>query len=626
MCRISGLAGRSDKALVQEMCRIQQHGGPDDEGIEAFDHATLGNRRLSIVDVSGGHQPIPNEDESAWVTFNGEIYNHLDLRAELEKLGHRFRTRSDTEVLVHAYEAWGDAFVERLNGIFAIAIWDDARQRLFLARDQLGVKPLHYARLGGELAFASEAKALLLHPRLERRMNRTAARWFLDQWYVPGEDTFFEGVQRLLPAHALAWERGQVRTWRYWAPPREPLEADEDFYVRRVQEIFEESVAREMQGEVPIGVLLSGGIDSSSVLAVMSKHWQEPVDTFTVGFGEPSDETEDARRTAERFGARHHELLVKGQAIEHTPRCIWHMDEPKRNIEPTFLVAQLARRHVKVLHSGLGGDELFIGYDKDLRLARTKDWPRAIPAALRRAAGTLPMPTDKLEHIRDFVAAYGDPARSVLSFSPTAPLSSREQADVLGPALKDGVPPVAEAYRPYFEDLQGVDFGDAALTVQLRTYMAEDLLTIVDRQLAANGVEGRVPFCNRSLVEFAFRIPLAVRARERKHILRKAMHRILPREIAEARSKRVFGMRSATWFRGGLRDAARRVLTPERLRAQGLVRPAWVERTLGRPHDDAHERAYTHLSNVLALEIWRQLYFEQDDVRRPRVGLDAFAG
>lgn len=627
MCRISGLAGRSDKALVQEMCRIQQHGGPDDEGIVAFDHAVLGNRRLSIVDISGGHQPIPNEDEACWVTFNGEIYNHLDLRAELEKLGHRFRTRSDTEVMVHAYEAWGDRFVERLNGIFAVAIWDEPRKRLFLARDQLGVKPLHYVRFGRELAFASEVKALLLHPLLQRRMNRTAARWFLDQWYVPGEDTFFQGVKRLLPAHALVWEAGEVRTWRYWAPPTQPFEADEDTYVRQVQAIFEESVAREMQGEVPLGVLLSGGLDSSSVVAVMSQHWQEPVHTFTVSFEDPTDEGADARRTAEHYGTVHHELLVKGSAVEHTPRAIWHMDEPKRNIEPSFLIAQHAKPHVKVLHSGLGGDELFLGYDKDLRLARTHDWPKAIPAPLRALAGKLPMPTDKLEHARDFISAYGDPARSVLSFSPTAPLSSREQEDILGPALRDkAIPPVAEGYRPYFADLRGVDFGDAALTVQLRTYMAEDLLTIVDRQLAANGIEGRVPFCNRSLVELAFRIPLAVRAQQRKHILRKAMHRILPKAITDDLGKRAFGMRSATWFQQGLRDAGQRILTPARLRASGLVRPEWVQRTLARPYDEAHERAYTHLSNVLALEVWRQLYFEQPDVRRPRLGLDAFAG
>lgn len=627
MCRISGLAGRSDKALVQAMCRIQEHGGPDDEGIAAFDHATLGNRRLSIVDVAGGHQPIPNEDESCWVTFNGEIYNHLDLRAELEKLGHRFRTRSDTEVLVHAYEAWGDGFVERLNGIFALAIWDEPRQRLFLARDQLGVKPLHYARFGEELAFASEVKALLLHPRLERRLNRTAARWFLDQWYVPGEATFFEGVKRLLPAHVLAWERGQVRTWRYWAPPHQPVDGDEEFYVRRVQEIFEESVAREMQGEVPIGVLLSGGMDSSAIVGVMSKHWgDDPVQTFTVAFRDATDEGADARRTAEHYGAVHHEVVVEGSAVDVTPRAIWHMDEPKRNIEPTFLIAREARKFVKVLHSGLGGDELFLGYDKDLRLARTKDWPRAIPAPVRSLAGKVPMPTDKLEHVRDFIAAYGDPAKSVLTFAPTAPLSTREQAEVLGPNLRDGVPPVAEAYRPYFQDLRDVDFGDAALTVQLRTYMAEDLLTITDRQLAGNGIEGRVPFCNRSLVEFAFRIPLEVRARERKHILRKAMRRILPARIVEDMGKRAFGMRSATWYRTGLRDAASRILTPQRLRAHGLVDPAWVARTLARPYDEAHERQYTHLSNVLALEVWRQLYFEQDDVRRPRVELDAFAG
>lgn len=626
MCRISGLAGRSDKALVQEMCRIQQHGGPDDEGIVAFDRATLGNRRLAIVDVAGGHQPIPNEDESCWVTFNGEIYNHQELRAELEKLGHRFRTRSDTEVLVHGYEAWGEALPERLNGIFALAVWDEPRQRLLLARDHLGVKPLHYARFDGELAFASEVKALLLHPRLERRLDERALWWFVNQWYVPGEDTLFAGVKRLLPAHALLWEQGAVRVWRYWAPVAEPVAADEAWYVRRVQEIFEDSVAREMQGEVPLGVLLSGGMDSSSIVAVMSKHWQEPVHTFTVGFGEPSDELADARRTAEHFGTVHHELIVRSDSLRFTPRCIWHMDEPRRNIEPTFLIAQAAKPHVKVLHSGLGGDELFIGYDRDLRLARTRHWPAKVPGPLRRFGAKLPMPTDKLEHVRDFVAGADDPARLYLSFAPTAPLSSRERGEMLGPRLGGQLPGVEEAYRPYLADLQHADFGDAALVVQLRTYMAEDTLGIVDRQLAANGIEGRVPFCNRALVEFAFRIPLRVRAAERKHVLRKALKRVLPPHVAQDVGKRVFGMRSATWFQGALRDTAARVLTPERVRARGLFRPEWVERVLSHPWDPKRERAYTHLWNMMALEIWHQLYFEQDDVRRPRVELEAFEG
>jgi asparagine synthase (glutamine-hydrolysing) len=380
-----------------------------------------------------------------------------------------------------------------------------------------------------------------------------------------------------------------------------------------------------MQGEVPIGVLLSGGMDSSSIVAVMSKHWDAPVHTFTVGFGEASDETSDARRTAEHFGTVHHELAVRSDSLQFAPRAIWHMDEPRRNIEPTFLIAQAAKPHVKVLHSGLGGDELFIGYDRDLRLARTKDLPAKVPAPLRKVGARLPMPTDKLERMRDFATSHGDAAKTFLAFAPTAPLSGREQAAILEPRFADGKPGVAEAYRPYFADLQGVDFGDAALVVQLRTYMAEDTLEIVDRQLAANGIEGRVPFCNRSLVELAFRIPLGVRAAERKHVLRKPKRRILPAEVAERRAKGVFGMRSSTWFQGALRDTAAMVLTPERLRARGVVQPAWVERMVARPYDPQRERAYTHLWNVLAFELFHAIYFEQSDVRRPELRLDAIA-
>jgi asparagine synthase (glutamine-hydrolysing) len=624
MCRIAGLAGASDPALVTAMCRIQQHGGPDDERVQTFGACTLGNRRLAIVDVAHGQQPLANEDGSIWVTFNGEIYNHLDLRAALEEEGHTFRTHSDTEVLVHAYEAWGDALLGKLNGIFAFALWDENRKRMLLARDPLGVKPLHYTHFpDGTLAFASEVKALLLHPRLERRLDAAAARWFLDQWFVPGERTLFEGVRRLPAGWAMEWKDGQVRRWQHWRPSLQPSPAPDEEHVRRIQALVEESVARELQGEVPIGVMLSGGMDSSTLVAVMSQHWQGPVHTYTVGFRE-ENEMADARRTAEHFGTRHHELFVQGEAIAHTPRAVWHMDEPKRNIEPTFLLAQEAKREVKVLLSGIGGDELFLGYDKDLRLARTHALPRLIPAPLRRAAASWPMPTDKLEHVRDFVAGADDPAQHYLSFGPTAPLSEREQQAILGPRLQ-GQPHVREAYRPAFQDLQGEDFADAALLVQLRTYAADDLLAIADRQLSAHGIEGRVPLLNRTLVEAAFRIPLEVRARERKHVLRRAMKRILPKPIVEDMGKRVFGMRSATWFETGLRDAARRILAPERVRKVGLFDADWVQRTLERPADPKRERDYTHLSNLLVFELWRQLYFEQDDVRHPKLDLDAFA-
>lgn len=627
MCGIAGYSGLEDRALLQRMCDVQAHRGPDDEGQHHGKAVGLGNRRLAIVDIAGGHQPIHNEDESVWVTFNGEIYNHRDLREGLERLGHSFYTRSDTEVLVHAYEAWGDDFVARLNGIFAFGLHDAKRDKLLLARDQLGVKPLSYTFSDGALLFASEVKALLQHEGVKRELNREALFTFLNQSYVPGEDTLLRGIKRLLPAHLLIREDGKASVRRYWAPASDPVPGSEEHYVEAVKAALDRSVARELQGEVKIGVMLSGGMDSTALVALMSKHWQEPLHTYTINFGTEDDEGADARLVAEHFGTRHHELSVSKDSLELLPRLVWQMDEPRLALAPTYLLAQEARKDVKVLLSGLGGDELFLGYERDLRAYRTSRLSQAVPGPLRRAIAVLPTAggalPDKIERIRDFMASGGDPAALYASFAPTGPLTGREQEEILA----DGLPasdrvPVGDVYRPYFEDLRGRDFVNQALIVQLRTYMAEDTLQIVDRMLAAHGVEGRVPFCNREVVELAFRMPLALKARKQKHILRAAMTRILPDPIVKNMRKRVFGHPAWHWFDGGMREIAARLLTRERAAKLGFFRYRWIERMLREPVDPRRERDYVHLWNIASFDVWHRLFIEGDP-RKPRLGLEA---
>ena len=618
MCGIAGYVGFEDKPLLRRMCDVQAHRGPDDEGQFHGVAAGLGNRRLAIVDIAGGHQPIPNEDESVWITYNGEVYNHHELRAELETLGHRFRTRSDTEVLVHAYEAWGDDFASRLNGIFAAAIWDARRNRLVLTRDPLGVKPLHYTFVDGGLLFASEMKALLQHDGVRRRLNRRALKLFLHQFYVPGEETFLEGVQRLKPAHQLAWEAGKVTTRRYWMPAVAPEDRPEEHWIEATRNALEASVRRELQGEVPIGVMLSGGMDSTTLVALMSRHWKDPIHTYTVNFGTDEDEGADARMVAEHFGTRHHELTYDNdEGLRRLPEILWHMEEPRMQAGPTFFLAQTARAHVKVLLSGIGGDEFYLGYQRDLNAVRRWKMPRYVPRAVRSAVSRLPMPTDRTERMRNFVAAADDPPSLYEAFAPTGPLTSREERDVLGDGLLLEPIRPSDAYRPYFEAAPDVEFPTQALLVQMHTYLPDDILLIADRMLAAHSVEGRVPFCNKDVVELSFRIPHAMKAARQKHILRSAMRRILPDAIVQNMRKRVFGAPMWHWYETGMRDVARRLLTPARLEKHGYFRPEWVTRMLDRPVDRSREREYAHLWNILSFDVWHRVFLEGDPRARP---------
>ncbi|MBI4392804.1 MAG: asparagine synthase (glutamine-hydrolyzing) [Euryarchaeota archaeon] len=623
MCGICGFAGFDDKGLLKRMADSIRHRGPDDEGFYTDSQVGLANRRLSIVDVAGGHMPISNEDGSVWVTYNGEIYNYQELREEISKLGHRFKTRSDTETIVHGYELLGPDFVKRLNGIFAFALWDVNKRRLVLGRDQMGVKPLHYSVQGDRIFFGSELKAILQYPGIAREIDEQALFDFLNQSFIPGERTMLLGIKKLLPAHYLVFENGVAKVIQYWRPDVSPMDSkDDEYYAMALATIFRETVKSELQGEVAQGVYLSGGVDSTSLLATMRSLSDERFHTYTVGFGEATDETKEAARVSEHFGCEHHELFVGSDALKHMPEAIWHLEEPRRNIEPTLLLSKLARKHVKVVHSGLGGDELFGGYDRSIRAYKDKHLPRMIPRPIRKIATALPaLGVDKLERGAKALSAYGeDDAKYYMAFAPTGALTRREGAMMLTPALGGQAPP-EEEYRSYFNDLKGLDFFDQHTIVQMRGYMAEDLLQIVDRETAACGLEGRVPFCNRRMVEFSFRIPQAVKMRSQKHVLRMAMRRLLPKEIVENRTKRVFGMSSHHWFKGELKDLARKVLTPARLSRSGYFKDTFVEKTLRAASSPKRERDYTHLWNMTAFEIWKGLYLD-GDVRRPEFGLE----
>jgi len=357
MCGICGATGTSDSNLLHTMTEILRHRGPDDTGFYVDDGLMLGQCRLSIIDLKTGRQPIYNEDQSIVIVYNGEIYNFPQLRKKLESKGHSFRTNSDTEVVIHAYEEFDLDCLSMFNGMFAFALYDSNRRRLVLARDRYGIKPLYYAMINGNLVFASEIKSILLHPGVRRNLNREALSYFLTLRYVPLDGTLFEG---LLPGNYLAFDKSGVGQGAYWHLQPRPHKVDVEDSV--LLGLLETSIKRHMISDVPVGVYLSGGLDSASLVAFASKNSEIPLNTFSMGFGEETDELSDAREIAEHFGTIHHETVVRDGLLSNFPEMIWHMDSPKRNLYPYYL-AQLAGKHVKVVLSGLGGDELFGGYD-----------------------------------------------------------------------------------------------------------------------------------------------------------------------------------------------------------------------------------------------------------------------
>ncbi|HXQ23440.1 MAG TPA: asparagine synthase (glutamine-hydrolyzing), partial [Candidatus Acidoferrales bacterium] len=381
MCGICGIAGpAAERDVVERMSAILAHRGPDGEGFYEDAGVVLGHRRLSIIDLVTGDQPMSNEDGTVWAVYNGEIYNFSDLRRELETQGHRFRSSSDTEVLVHLYEQHGEAFLPKLDGIFAFALWDSRRRRLLLARDYFGVKPLHYHFDGRTLRFGSEIKALLQDPAVPRTVDFQALHYFLNLRFIPGERTLFAGIRRLLPAHYLVFEDGAARTQRYFElQPEIGPRRSESYYIDGIRHHLREAVRKQLISDVPLGVFLSGGLDSSSIVAFMSQLVEEPIKTFCLGFNEPTDELADARVVARHFKTEHHEMSLDADPLRRYPEVIWHAEEPKENILQGYLLAQFARQHVTVVHGGLGGDELFAGYANNQLIYPTQALHRLVP-------------------------------------------------------------------------------------------------------------------------------------------------------------------------------------------------------------------------------------------------------
>jgi asparagine synthase (glutamine-hydrolysing) len=599
------------------------HRGPDDEGLFVAGNVGLGHRRLSIIDVAGGHQPMANADETLWITYNGEMYNFRELRTLLETRGHVFRSKSDTEVILHAYEAFGERCVDHLRGMFAFAIWDSRHQKLLLARDRLGIKPLYYAIQDGALFFASEIKAILAAGVIRPALNEAILPEFLATRFVSGEETFFRGIRKLLPGRTLSWSpREGLRQHRYW---RLPVGTDESEMTleRRADEVrarLEASVRSHLMTDVPLGLFLSGGIDSSGLAALMASMVDEPIRTFAVGFSDPeANELAFARLAARSVGAEHREVVVRPEEFfDALPRLIWHEDEPIATPAsvPLHIVSRLARDHVKVVLTGEGADELFLGYHRypatvwNERLGRVY-WG-LVPPPLRRSVSRLVrhLPTSARRRAeRSFLALDSGPRQLFFdNFAVFPEILQRRLVTDTGLFARD---PYAEGLRHYEEgsggSLERMSHAD------LQTYLVE-LLMKQDQMSMAASIESRVPFLDHEFVEYAVAIPTSQKLRgwQTKAVLRAALRGLVPPEIL-ARRKMGFPVPLGRWFRGPFWPIVQEfVLGPRALR-RGLFVPS-VLRRLADEHRTSTGEHGDRLWLLVNLEIWQRIFLDGEDI------------
>ena len=630
MCGINGIAfssksGRQiDRRVLESMRDVITHRGPDDQGIFVDGAVGLGHRRLSIVDVAAGHQPMTNEDNSLHIIFNGEIYNHSDFRESLEARGHIYRTHCDTETILHLYEDFGDVCVEHLRGMFAFAIWDQRKRELFIARDRLGVKPLYYAQSDdGSLFFGSEIKTLFKAGALKPEMNFAALPDYLANHAPSGEETLFRGVKRLLPGHTLTWADGEVRVKKYWDVSFAKTAArrtDREF-IAEWSDLFRTSVRLRLMADVPLGMFLSGGIDSSAIAAVMSGMVDEPIKTFSVAFAErEANELAYARMVAEAFKTNHHEVTVSPEEFfAALPKLVWHEDEPLAHPSSValYFVSLLASQHVKVVLTGEGSDELLAGYARYrktiLNLSFGKRYRNLTPDVLQTAvrSGIESMPGSRMRQklMRTFLNIPPDIESIYFDNFAVFPLAM--QASLLSAETRERVQPI-DPYAGVRKVLAETDAQlllDRLLYADIKTYLHE-LLMKQDQMSMATSVESRVPFLDHKLVEFTCSLPerLKLRGGTTKYILRESMKGVLPDAIL-SRSKMGFPVPIGSWFRGAYHSVIDEYVLSERATSRGIFNAEFV-RELVKRHQSGAENHDERLWALVNFEMWQRQFFD----------------
>ena len=627
MCGIAGIVNnkneRVNETLLGRMCDAIRHRGPDDDGFYVNGPVGLGMRRLSIIDLKSGKQPIHNQDRTAWIVFNGEIYNYLELRDKLEKLGHTFYTNSDTEAIVQAYDQYGADCPKHLRGMFAFAVWNEKTEELFLARDRVGKKPLLYAQLPGEFIFASEFSALLLHPGISRDVNSEALHNYLSFMCVPAPLTAYRAIRKLEPGHTLLWRKGEIKLERYWQPDfSHKLDIGEAEAGERALEILRDAVRVRLMSEVPLGAFLSGGIDSSAVVALMSEASSKPVKTFSIGFEEQDfSELHHARRIAEHVGADHHEFIVRPDAMEVLPLLVEHYGEPYADSSaiPTYYVARETRQHVTVALNGDGGDESFAGYERYAAMQLAERYHR-LPAPLRNlaiqpAVNLLPTSETSRSRVRDakrFIEAASLPKRDrYLRW--VSVFDTQAKQDLYSEDFQQQTANMnsSDILDPWFARANGSGIVDAALLTDIMTYLPNDLLVKVDIASMAVSLEARSPFLDHHVIEFAASLPekFKLRGLTTKYLLKRVLQKLLPAENLERR-KMGFGVPIGHWFRGQMQPFLRERLLSEKALGRNLFKPEAVKRMI-----ELHtrgERDYAHqLWTLLMLELWFDRFIDR---------------
>ena len=642
MCGICGTAGFAQKNVLERMTALMTHRGPDDGGVFVSPDKMfgLGNRRLSIIDLSpAGHMPMANENNTIWITYNGEIYNFPFLRAQLEGLGHQFRSHTDSEVLIHGFEQWGIDLLKRLNGMFAFALLDMRTRpaRLLLARDRFGIKPLYYTQLADGLVFASEIKSILTINEVMPEVDTAALHRYLAFLWVPGPTTMFKGIYKLPPGHYMEWSEGRFSIRSYWELRYEISEVkDERELATELQDILNRSITRQLISDVPLGVFLSGGLDSSTIAAIASRASSDPLNTYTIAYRledstlEQSDEDADvAREVAKRLHAKHHEIVVSPDVTELLPKIVWHLDEPVADAAAisTYLICNAAGSQLKVLLSGQGGDEIFAGY-RVYTMARVANSIKAIPKWLRnRPVRTL---LDLLPRIKDYVPGISPgltlaihrylskvlegvdfDAEERFVFSRSY-YTDALQSELYRPelrALLQGVT-AGDRHLRYFQEVDGIDFLNRMLYVDAKTFLPELNLTYSDKLSSAASVEVRVPLLDNEIVDFMSRAPVQMKLRgfKTKYLMRRAVEDILPPRVLDRR-KAGFGAPIRTWLRRDLREMVDDLLSEDVLRKRGYFDGKAIRRLISDDREGRADNTY-RIWALLTFELWQRTFID----------------
>lgn len=645
MCGICGVyeKNRDNRALVERMNEILAHRGPDASSVYQSGDLCLGHRRLSIIDLATGDQPMFNAEKTLAIVYNGEIYNYRELREELLQKGARFATRSDTEVILKLYEAQGVESFRRLNGIFAFAILDErgGAAKLVLARDHFGVKPLHYYAREGRFIFASEQKAILLHPGVQRALNRQSLHYHLNLRYTQSNETLFAGIYRLPPAHYMIVEGGQIQK----IAPYYHLEYQIDYrkseaeWLELIPQYLKQAVQRQLVSDVPIGVYLSGGMDSSSIVAMMREAGAEKINTFTLGFNEPTDELQDAQIVADYYQTDHHTLRMDLNPMRRLPEVIWHAEEPKINLLQGFLMSQFVSQHVKVVLGGLGGDELFAGYDIHRYIYPFNALHRVVPQKLEEAVfskisslgyrlqtGLGKMAWDEYRRGAQMLLATGNIAKFYLILRNAWDFDQACWRQIYSPQfLQAPLKPVLGEFEQYFQNNGDLTALDQVYRAEFHSKMVNDYLLTEDRMSMAHSVEERVPFLDLDLVQLGFSIPtrLKMRGNRTKYLLRKAMAPYLPPQILR-KKKWGFTFNPYLQYQKDLKATAQRILTRERVERDGIFNYDYIRAIFEAPPHPRMRWHYNYIWVLTGFYIWKQMFLESDGFKTRDFELESF--